>query len=117
MFQDLTSLVVDIGTARSRIGYGGDDAPRLMPASFVSSCGEAMHEEGKNPYFIGDKHLFSEREDNEISSIFAKKGAEGYQYDYEKLEPFLEHNLAQELNVNLKDYSILLSEDVAARPH
>ena len=39
MFQDLSTLVVDIGTQRSRIGYGGDDAPKLMPYSYVNSCG------------------------------------------------------------------------------
>ena len=37
MFQDLTTLVVDIGTAYSRIGFGGDDAPKLMPHSLVST--------------------------------------------------------------------------------
>jgi actin-related protein len=35
MFQDLTSLVVDIGTLKSKIGYGGDDAPKIMCNSFV----------------------------------------------------------------------------------
>jgi actin-related protein len=82
MFQDMTSLVVDIGTARARIGYGGDDAPLLMPHSMLSSFTEAMHDADHPLYNVGDKHLLADRHDNEISSIFAKKGAEGYQYDY-----------------------------------
>jgi len=45
MFQDLTSLVVDIGTAHTRIGYGGDDAPKLMPHSYVNLYGSAMQSE------------------------------------------------------------------------
>ncbi len=36
MFQDLTSLVLDIGTYKSKIGYGGDDAPKLITNSYVS---------------------------------------------------------------------------------
>jgi actin-related protein len=37
MFEDLTSLIVDIGSHHTRIGYGGDDAPKLMPYSYVTS--------------------------------------------------------------------------------
>lgn len=48
MFQDLTSLVIDLGTARSRIGYGGDDAPRLTPASYVSHYDNSMISEGQH---------------------------------------------------------------------
>lgn len=64
MFQDMTSLVVDIGTARSRIGYGGDDAPLLMPHSYVSSWGEAMHDVDHPKLLVGDKYLGFDRNDN-----------------------------------------------------
>ena len=64
MFQDMTSLVVDVGTYRSRIGYGGDDAPLLMPYSYVSSWGEAMQDEEHSKYICGDKYLNTERPDN-----------------------------------------------------
>jgi actin-related protein len=37
MFQDLTSLVLDIGTYQSRIGYGGDEAPKIVAPSYVAS--------------------------------------------------------------------------------
>jgi actin-related protein len=36
MFQDLTTLVLDIGTCKSKIGYGGDDAPKLITSSYLS---------------------------------------------------------------------------------
>ena len=36
MFQDLTTLVLDIGTYKSKIGYGGDDAPKLITSSNLS---------------------------------------------------------------------------------
>lgn len=90
MFQDLTSIVVDLGTAKTRIGYGGDDAPRLMPHSYVSRDTSAMSSEQDSDIRIGDKHLWSSRDGNEVLSIFHKKGQEGYQVDYSILEPFLE---------------------------
>ncbi len=70
MFQDMTSLVIDVGTWRSRIGYGGDDAPLLMPHSYLSSWGESMRDADSTQFQIGDKYLSSDRPDNEIHSIF-----------------------------------------------
>lgn len=37
MFQDLTSLVLDIGSYQSRIGYGGDESPKIIAPSYVAS--------------------------------------------------------------------------------
>ena len=37
MFDDLTSFVVDIGTHSSRLGYGGDDSPKIIAPSYISS--------------------------------------------------------------------------------
>lgn len=61
MFQDLTSLVLDIGTHKSKIGYGGDDAPKLITNSYISRNNE-MDIEGYSKYLIGDKYLNTERE-------------------------------------------------------
>jgi actin-related protein len=36
MFQDLTSLVLDIGTYQTRIGYGGDEAPKIVTPSYIA---------------------------------------------------------------------------------
>lgn len=36
MFQDLTTLVIDVGTHATRIGYGGDEAPKVDVPSYVS---------------------------------------------------------------------------------
>ena len=59
MFQDLTSIVVDLGSYKSKIGYGGDDAPKLTPYSYLSRCESEMQEEGGSGYRIGDKCLWS----------------------------------------------------------
>ncbi len=82
MFQDLTSLVVDLGSATSKIGYGGDDAPRLTPASYVSHYDSAMLNEDHSTYHIGDKYLWNDRNDNNILSIYQQKGHEGYRFNY-----------------------------------
>lgn len=62
MFQDLTSLVVDIGTNKSKVGYGGDDAPKLITNSYVSK-NNSMDVEGSSKYIIGDKYLNMDRDD------------------------------------------------------
>lgn len=36
MFQDLTSLVLDIGTYQTKIGYGGDEAPKIIAPSAIA---------------------------------------------------------------------------------
>ena len=81
MFQDLSSLVVDLGSSHSRIGYGGDDAPRLTPASYVSYYNGEMASEGQE-YRVGDKSLWNDRENNSLLSIYERKGAEGYRFLY-----------------------------------
>ena len=78
MFQDLTSILVDLGTQHTRIGYGGDDAPRLMPYSSITHFPSAMSEESTSEYQAGDKYLWTERPDNEVMSIYKRKGEEGY---------------------------------------
>lgn len=35
MFQDLTSLVIDMGLANTKIGYGGDEAPKIYIPSYI----------------------------------------------------------------------------------
>jgi actin-related protein len=60
MFQDLTSVVIDIGTYKSKIGYGGDDAPKIIANSYLSK-NSSMDVEGSNKYIVGDKYLNMER--------------------------------------------------------
>jgi actin-related protein len=85
MFEDLTSLVVDIGTRHTRIGYGGDDAPKLMPYSYVTSNSSSMETEDLPNFLVGDKYLYLDRSENEIHSIFDHSGADGYAFNFDKL--------------------------------
>lgn len=68
MFQDLTTLVLDIGTHSARIGYGGDEAPRLDVPSQVSYSATMGDEDKK--LLAGNKYLDFDRTDREIESIF-----------------------------------------------
>lgn len=76
MFQDLTSLVLDIGTLKSKIGYGGDDAPKIISNSNILK-NTSMDVEGQNKYAVGDKYFTMDRDDREIESIFRKKDKDG----------------------------------------
>ena len=68
MFQDLTTLVLDIGSHSSRIGYGGDEAPRIDVPSQVSYAATMQGESKK--ILAGNKYLHLDRTDREIESIY-----------------------------------------------
>jgi actin-related protein len=55
-------LVLDVGTSKSKIGYGGDDAPRLISHSYISQ-NNSMDIEGMEKFVVGDKYLHLDRED------------------------------------------------------
>ena len=65
MFQDLTSIVLDIGTYKSKIGYGGDDAPKAILNSYLIK-NTSMDVEGHQRYLIGDKYFTIDRDDREV---------------------------------------------------
>lgn len=71
MFQDLTSLVLDIGTYQSRIGYGGDEAPKIVAPSYVAS--PAVMDSSERKILVGKKYLGLDKTDLEIESIFKRK--------------------------------------------
>ena len=76
MFQDLTSLVLDIGTQKSKIGYGGDDAPKIISNSYILK-NTSMDVEGQHRYVIGDKYFAMDRDDRDVESIFKRKDKDG----------------------------------------
>jgi actin-related protein len=89
MFQDLTSLVLDIGTFQARIGYGGDEAPKVVAPSFVVS--QAAMEESERKMLAGKKYLCLDRTDLEIESIFRHKGeGQAFQIDEDKYSQFVD---------------------------
>ena len=64
MFQDLTSLVLDIGTFQSKMGYGGDEAPKVVAPSYVTS--QAVMDESEKKVLAGKKYLCLDKTDLEI---------------------------------------------------
>jgi actin-related protein len=71
MFQDLTSLVLDIGSYQSRVGYGGDEAPKIVAPSFVGYTATLDKEKGA---MVGKKYLCMDRTNFEIERIFRYRG-------------------------------------------
>ena len=111
MFQDLTTLVLDIGTCKTRIGYGGDEAPKVDVPSQIAYAA-AMEESEKN-IKAGNKYLSLDRSDFEIESIF-QSSKDGSQASIQKENycHFVDFLLNNELQVKLSDYSLLFSEDI-----
>ena len=63
MFQDLTTLVVDVGTFSAKIGYGGDEAPKIVCPSYVG-IPNAM--DGDREFYAGTKYLNLDKTDLQI---------------------------------------------------
>lgn len=66
MFQDLTSLVVDIGNFTTKVGYGGDEAPRIVTSSCLA---EPVSMEEDREFFVGTKYLNLDKTDLEIQTL------------------------------------------------
>lgn len=93
MFQDLTSLVLDIGTYQTKIWYGGDEAPKVVAPSFVVS--QSAMDESERKLLAGKKYLCLDRTDLEIESIFKQKGeGQAFQIDEDRYSQFVEFLLA-----------------------
>lgn len=114
MFQDLTSLVVDIGSFSTKVGYGGDECPRIVTSSCLAepvSMGEDRE------LFAGNKYLNLDKTDLEIQSLHRPSSETEYPTINEDfLEAFVDGLLVKELKTNIKDYSILMSEDINLKP-
>ena len=87
MFQDLTSLVVNVGTCSTKIGYGGDDAPKIITPSFVGKCCSDMIPEigeDRGKLLTGQKYMSLNRPDLEIESVFAHHSESKLEIDLNK---------------------------------
>lgn len=71
MFQDLTSLVIDIGSYQSRIGYGGDEAPKIVCPSAVAYS--AVMDKSERKIMAGKKYFCLDKTDLEIESIHSER--------------------------------------------
>lgn len=109
---DVSSVVLDIGSYQTRAGYSGEDCPRsILPSTVGVVKGgedEAMDgaDEKKKNIVVGASELGHRRENMEIHSIFDDDGM--LKFDY--LDAIIERSLEDSLRVNLLDTPILFTE-------
>jgi len=72
--EDITSVVVDIGSLNARAGYSGEDTPRIVMSSRVGSAPNSMDIEDQYKYHIGDTQLglTKNRENMKIIDVVSK---------------------------------------------
>ena len=110
MLSSLTTLIVDIGNFNTRIGYSSDSCPMVDVNSFVFSS-KTISEEKQD--FSFSHYLCIGKKNSTIESIFNENELESYpNLNSEHFYHFLDSILANEMNLNIEDYSILFSEDV-----
>lgn len=96
---DVSALVLDVGSAWTKAGYAGEDSPC---AYFPSSIGF------DSSYHIGDCAITKYRQNMEIKNPFR----EGLVYDWDLYEKLWIHSFESQLRVNTKEHPLLLIEPV-----
>lgn len=105
--QDLSAVVVDVGSLNVRAGYAGDDLPRFIIPSAVGKHESNMEVEEKGRYVVGDSGLGIARNNLGIQPVYRQ----GAILDFEDYEGMMRSLLTNEMRFNYEDYSFLLSED------
>lgn len=102
---EVSSLVIDIGSKKIRIGYSGDERPALiLPTTFLKR--------GKDEYLFGDSPLWKRRFDTdewEWKECISSSGID----DSEGLKRLLKYCFEDVLQVSPKEYPILLVDNSA----
>lgn len=105
--QDLSAVVLEVGSLNVRAGYAGDDSPRFIIPSAVGRHEGSMEVEERTKYIVGDLALGMNRNNMVIQPVYRQ----GTILDFEDYEGLMRSLLINEMRFNFEDYSFLLSED------
>ncbi|EGG15008.1 actin-like protein 6A [Cavenderia fasciculata] len=120
---DISAVVVDVGTCTTKSGYAGLDTPTVFPTSvgitytygkdgMVGSYqkaigdGEDLDPDVKKTYYTGHNAISYKRQHMEIQSPLS----EGLIKDWDAMEHIWSHAFHEQLNINPAEHPILLSE-------
>lgn len=108
--QDLSSVVLDVGSVSIRAGYAGQDTPCHVLPSWVGITDAQMDIEGQDRpsrYVVGDSALNLSRENLEIRPVYQQ----GRIVDFDLYENLIQSVLTNEMRFNIQEFSFLLAED------
>jgi len=102
---EVSAMVLDVGTCTTRVGFAGEDTPKCM---FDTACGQ-IPEEKKQPLkrklYVGrDKHR--PREFMEVTSPLV----DGLVEDWEALEAIYDYSFHTHLRVDPTDHPLMIAE-------
>ncbi|KAF8164971.1 actin-related protein Arp4p [Crassisporium funariophilum] len=121
---EVSALVIDIGTSSLRAGYAGDDTPKaIIPTSY------GYHPASADPAILDDVVMFNENAEEAEKPKFAKihigqsgpsiwrEGMEignplleGLIQDFNLVKPLVDHALAKVMRCNPSEHPILVTE-------
>lgn len=130
---EVSALVLDIGTATTRLGYAGEDVPRcVMPTSYgyIPKTITTVNEEGveaeaqSRDSYVGENGVNRWRPGMEVANPMAdglSTSAIGYciyvtellsspVYDFSAVKDIVSHGFSKGLEVNPEEHPILLTE-------
>lgn len=102
---DVSSVVVDVGTDTTRIGYAGEDQPQSITPSKMGIIKDGTDRDGERIYT--EAALNYERPNTEVESIV---DSDGFIQDFDKFETYLESKLDNYLNLKIDESPLLLTE-------
>ncbi|PPQ72524.1 hypothetical protein CVT24_004830 [Panaeolus cyanescens] len=113
---EVSALVIDIGSSSLRAGYAGDDAPKaIIPTSYgytlsPSDGDVTMGDNGssgpKKEIFVGQNGPSIWRERMEIANPMV----DGLIQDFFPIKPLIEHALENVMRVNASEHPVLVTE-------
>ncbi|CAI2371077.1 unnamed protein product [Moneuplotes crassus] len=102
---DVSSIVVDVGTHTTRLGYAGEDQPQHISSSHV---GVIVEEGDRNGELVTDESRIDyERKHFEVEPIV---NSDGFITDFDKFQTYLENKLTNNFQLDLTESPLLFTE-------
>ncbi|CAI2371157.1 unnamed protein product [Moneuplotes crassus] len=102
---DVSSVVVDVGTHTTRLGYAGEDQPQSITSSQIGIITEEGDRSGE--IITDEPKIDYERKNFEVEPIV---NTDGYITDFDKFQVYLENKLKNSLQLDLTEAPLLFTE-------
>lgn len=106
--QDLSVVVLDVGSLTTRAGWAGEDTPKFVCPSYVGklNCNMEIEDIQKSSQYVcGDSKLNALKNRIEVQQVFNQ----GKVLDFELYETLVKNILENDMRFNFEEYSFLLS--------
>ncbi|EFJ32170.1 hypothetical protein SELMODRAFT_266988 [Selaginella moellendorffii] len=99
---EVSAIVVDLGSHSCKAGYAGEDAPKAVFPSAVGSVGEKP----SSTYYVGNQAIQFRRDFMEVSPALK----DGLVADWDIVESIWDHAFKERLLIDPKEHPMLLAE-------